>query len=168
VTYNAIKHNAIHSLMNLLINAIHHRGIGSWVWLGVKGSTPDKLTPHPFSIAAIDHTTDEIKLLVKVKYLLTYYIIAQGQTIHSRALKFVSSDCGLPQHLSVCLSVFCVGFGVSMYDIMCTAHHATYITSPYCVHCAVPYRIIGRRSWQLDGSPRQHCESPWVAHAFVK
>ena len=41
-------------------------GLGSWVWLAAAGSKADKLNPHPFSVAGIDSSTDELKLLIKV------------------------------------------------------------------------------------------------------
>ena len=41
-------------------------GLGSWVWLAVAADKADKLNPHPFSVAAVDASTEELKLLIKV------------------------------------------------------------------------------------------------------
>ena len=41
-------------------------GLGSWVWLAVAGNNADRLNPHPFSVAGIDSSTNELKLLIKV------------------------------------------------------------------------------------------------------
>jgi NAD(P)H-flavin reductase len=42
------------------------KGFGSWVWLAVAGVKADKLNPHPFSVASIDPSKHEVKLLIKV------------------------------------------------------------------------------------------------------
>ncbi len=41
-------------------------GLGSWVWLAVAADKADKLNPHPFSVAAVDASAEELKLLIKI------------------------------------------------------------------------------------------------------
>jgi NAD(P)H-flavin reductase len=41
-------------------------GLGSWVWLAVAANKADNLNPHPFSVAAVDASREELKLLIKI------------------------------------------------------------------------------------------------------